>query len=156
GRRPLPRSGAPCRRARRGRASLVRRAGDGHGQAMKKILIIDDSRTVRQQVSAVLTGAGFEIMEASDGVEGGEKIEATGDLSLVICDVNMPRMSGIDMLTLLKKSGKRPNLPVLMLTTEGQPGPIQRAKEAGAKAWIVKPFEPNTLLAAVRKLTGLT
>jgi two-component system chemotaxis response regulator CheY len=120
----------------------------------KKVVVVDDSRTVRQQVSTVLTQAGYEVIEASDGVEGAETIDATNDVAMVICDVNMPRMSGIDMLSLLKKNPKHANLVVLMLTTEGQPGPIAKAKQAGAKGWIVKPFETNMLLAAVRKLAG--
>ena len=120
----------------------------------KKVIVVDDSRTVRQQVSAVLTQAGYEVIEASDGVEGAETIDATKDVAMVICDVNMPRMNGIDMLSLLKKNPKHASLVVLMLTTEGQPGPIAKAKQAGAKGWIVKPFETNMLLAAVRKLAG--
>jgi two-component system chemotaxis response regulator CheY len=120
----------------------------------KKVIVIDDSRTVRQQVAGVLTQAGYEVIEASDGVEGAETIDATKDIAMVICDVNMPRMNGIDMLSLLKKDPRHANLIVLMLTTEGQPGPIARAKQAGAKGWIVKPFETQLLLAAVRKLTG--
>jgi two-component system, chemotaxis family, chemotaxis protein CheY len=120
----------------------------------KKIMVVDDSRTVRQQIATVLTDAGYEVVEASDGVEGAEKIEATTDLAMVICDVNMPRMNGIDMLTLVKKNARHQDLVVLMLTTEGQSGPIARAKQAGAKGWIVKPFTPDTLLAAVRKLAG--
>jgi len=121
---------------------------------MKKILVVDDSRTVRQQVAAVLSQAGYQVVEASDGIEATEKIEANTDLAMVVCDVNMPRMNGIDMLELLKKDQRHADLSVLMLTTEGQPGPIQRAKQAGAKGWIVKPFAPDVILAAVRKIAG--
>jgi two-component system chemotaxis response regulator CheY len=120
----------------------------------KKIMVVDDSRTVRQQVANLLTEAGYEIIEASDGVEGAEKIDSSHDLAMVICDVNMPRMNGIEMLTLLKKSGRHDDLVVLMLTTEGQAGPIAKAKQAGARGWIVKPFTTETLLTAVRKLAG--
>jgi two-component system chemotaxis response regulator CheY len=127
---------------------------EGKGTMGKKVIVVDDSRTVRQQVSTVLTQAGYEVIEASDGVEGAETIDATQDVAMVICDVNMPRMNGIDMLSLLKKNPKHANLVVLMLTTEGQPGPIAKAKQAGAKGWIVKPFETDMLLAAVRKLAG--
>ena len=121
---------------------------------MKKILVVDDSRTVRQQVAAVLSQAGYQVVEASDGIEATEKIEANTDLAMVVCDVNMPRMNGIDMLELLKKDQRHADLSVLMLTTEGQPGPIQRAKQAGAKGWFVKPFAPDVILAAVRKIAG--
>jgi two-component system, chemotaxis family, chemotaxis protein CheY len=120
----------------------------------KKILVVDDSRTVRQQVGAVLTEAGYEVVPASDGVEGAEAIGRTPDLALVICDVNMPNMSGIDMLALVKQDPKNAGLNVLMLTTEGQPEVIARAKAAGARGWIVKPFKPDLLLSAVKKLAG--
>lgn len=120
----------------------------------KKILIIDDSRTVRQQVGIVLSEAGYEILEASDGLDGAEKIAVNGELSVVICDVNMPRMNGIEMLSFIKQEPKNANLLVLMLTTEGQPALIAQAKAAGAKGWLVKPFKPDLLLATVRKLAG--
>jgi two-component system chemotaxis response regulator CheY len=120
----------------------------------KKVLIVDDSRTVRQQLGIVLTEAGYEVVEASDGLDGAEKIAASSDLAMVICDVNMPRMNGIEMLTFLKQDPKHANLLVLMLTTEGQPALIARAKAAGARGWIVKPFKPDLLLGTVRKLVG--
>jgi two-component system chemotaxis response regulator CheY len=120
----------------------------------KKVLIVDDSRTVRQQLGIVLTEAGYEVVEASDGLDGAEKIAATSDLAMVICDVNMPRMNGIEMLTFLKQDPRHANLLVLMLTTEGQPALIARAKAAGARGWIVKPFKPDLLLGTVRKLVG--
>ncbi|HMJ56228.1 MAG TPA: response regulator [Polyangiaceae bacterium] len=120
----------------------------------KKVLIVDDSRTVRQQLGVVLTEAGYEVVEASDGLDGAEKIAQTSDLAMVICDVNMPRMNGIEMLTFLKQDPRHANLLVLMLTTEGQPALIARAKAAGARGWIVKPFKPDLLLGTVRKLVG--
>lgn len=119
----------------------------------KKILIVDDSATVRQQVRAALVGTGFEIVEAADGVEGLETIVARDDLAAVVCDVNMPRMGGIQMLEMLGLKGKLPGLPIVMLTTEGQPGLVQQAKAAGAKGWLVKPFKPAALVATLRKLT---
>jgi two-component system, chemotaxis family, chemotaxis protein CheY len=120
----------------------------------KKVLIVDDSRTVRQQLGIVLTEAGYEVVEASDGLDGAEKIANTNDLAMVICDVNMPRMNGIEMLSFLKQDPRHANLLVLMLTTEGQPALIARAKAAGARGWIVKPFKPDLLLGTVRKLVG--
>jgi two-component system chemotaxis response regulator CheY len=120
----------------------------------KKVMVVDDSRTVRQQLGLLLTEAGYEVIEASDGLDGVEKIAATPDLAMVICDVNMPRMDGIQMLTALRQDPKNASLLVLMLTTEGQPGLIAQAKAAGARGWIVKPFKPDLLLGAVRKLVG--
>ena len=120
----------------------------------KKILVVDDSSAVRQQVSIALTQAGFEVVEATDGVDGAEKIKGGPDISLVICDVNMPRMNGLEMLESVKTVAQNANLPIIMLTTEGQPALIKRAKAAGAKGWIVKPFEAEALVAAAHKLTA--
>lgn len=120
---------------------------------MKKILIIDDSSSVRRQVAGALTTAGFEVLEASDGVDGAAQIRGQTDLALVICDVNMPRMNGLDMLETLKGELAQRQLPVVMLTTEGQPEAMARAKRCGAKGWIVKPFKEHLLLGAVQKLT---
>ena len=119
----------------------------------KKVIVIDDSLTVRQQVGMALRQAGFEVIEAADGDEGADLIGRNADAAMVICDVNMPRMNGLELLELIKKDGKNANLPVLMLTTEGQPQLIDRAKKSGAKGWVVKPFKPELLVAAVKKLT---
>lgn len=120
----------------------------------KKVMIVDDSRTVRQQVAVALLQAGFEVVEAENGVQGLERIQSTPDLSMVICDVNMPHMNGIDMLNAVKALGKTPTLPIIMLTTEGKAEAIEKAKAAGAKGWIVKPFKAEQLVAVAKKLTG--
>jgi two-component system, chemotaxis family, chemotaxis protein CheY len=120
----------------------------------KKVMIIDDSRTIRQQVSGLLSGAGYDVLEAADGVEGLQRISTTPDLSLVIVDVNMPRMNGVEMVNVVKTEQRNPNLIVIMLTTEGQPELIAKAKAAGARGWMVKPVKPDLLLATVRKLAG--
>ena len=122
----------------------------------KKVLVVDDSATVRQQVRLALLGAGFDVVEACDGMEGAETINRVADLAAVICDVNMPRMGGLEMLESIKGDPKHATLPIVMLTTEGQNALVQRAKLAGAKGWIVKPFKPELLLAAIRKLTSVT
>lgn len=118
----------------------------------KTIIVIDDSPTVRQQVGLALKQAGFEVVEAVDGAEGLEIIRTTRDAAMAICDVNMPRMNGLELLEALAAEGTK--LPVLMLTTEGQSALVQRAKKSGAKGWIVKPFKADLLVAAVRKLTA--
>jgi two-component system chemotaxis response regulator CheY len=120
----------------------------------KKVMVVDDSRVVRQQVGIALTEAGYEVIEAVDGLDGAAKIEQCKDLAMVICDLNMPRMNGLEMLDVVKMGGKNAELPVVMLTTDGQPSHIARAKAAGAKGWIVKPFKPELLLLTVRKLVG--
>ncbi len=120
----------------------------------KKILVVDDSATVRQQVGMALKQAGFTVVEAVDGADGVEKISGTADIAAVICDVNMPRMNGLDMVAEVKRDPKNAALPIVMLTTEGQPALIRRAKQAGAKGWIVKPFKAAQLVAAMQKLTA--
>jgi two-component system, chemotaxis family, chemotaxis protein CheY len=117
------------------------------------ILVVDDSATVRQQVSAAVTQAGFKVIEARDGVEGKARIEA-GGIDCVICDVNMPNKNGIEMVEEVKANPRYAKLPIVMLTTEGAKELITRAKTAGASGWIVKPFKANLLVAAVEKLTS--
>jgi len=107
----------------------------------KKVLVIDDSATVRQQVRTALALGGFDVLEASDGAEGVERIKQNGDLSAVVCDVNMPRMNGLELLETVGKDPTRSKLPILMLTTEGQAEMVQRAKTAGAKGCMLKPFK---------------
>lgn len=120
----------------------------------KKVLIVDDSATIRQQVRMALGQAGFEVVEAVDGEDGVEKIRADADLAAVICDVNMPKKNGLELIEEIKAGGANSGIPIVMLTTEGQPGLIQRAKKAGAKGWIVKPFKAKLLVSAVQKLTA--
>lgn len=118
------------------------------------VLVVDDSATVRQQVGAALSVVGLNVVEAVDGVDGAKKIRA-GGISCVVCDVNMPNKNGIEMVEEVKKDAAFANLPIIMLTTEGAKDLIVRAKAAGASGWIVKPFKPDMLVAAVNKLAGL-
>lgn len=120
----------------------------------KKIVVVDDSRTARQQVRITLTGAGYEVIEAVDGNDGLLKIMSNADAALVVCDVNMPNLNGLEMLKALRLEQPGAQMPIIMLTTEAQPALLQQAKQAGAKGWIVKPFKPEMLVAAVRKLVG--
>lgn len=116
------------------------------------VMVVDDSATVRSQAGRALAGAGFSVLEATDGVDALEKLKATPKVALIVCDVNMPRMNGIEFIESLAKEASRP--PVLMLTTEGHPQLIQRAKSFGAKGWMIKPFKPELLVAAARKLAA--
>ena len=120
----------------------------------KKVLIVDDSHTIRQQVGILLTEAGYDVLQAADGHEGIQQIQANPDLGMVVCDVHMPDMSGLEMLRQLKEHPFDSNPPVLMLTTDATPASVAEAREQGARGWIMKPFKPETLLACVRKLAG--
>lgn len=118
------------------------------------VMLIDDSATVRMIARRALSAAGFGIIEATDGVDAFEKLATASDVKLIVCDVNMPRMSGLEFVeNLSRREGERP--PVIMLTTEGHPDLVQSAKACGAKGWMVKPFKPEVLVAAAKKITGL-
>jgi two-component system chemotaxis response regulator CheY len=120
----------------------------------KRVLIVDDSATIRQQVRSALSTAGFDVVEATNGEDGVAKIRNDSAIAAVICDVNMPRMSGLELIEEIKRGGANSGVPIVMLTTEGQPALVKRAKAAGAKGWIVKPFKANLLVAAMQKLTA--
>ena len=117
----------------------------------KSILIIDDSASLRQVVGIALGNAGYEVSEACDGRDALAKL--TGQrVHLMICDVNMPRMDGIQFLKAVKELPAYRFTPVIMLTTEAGEELKRTGQAAGARAWVVKPFRPEHLLAAVSKL----
>ena len=118
------------------------------------VMIVDDSQMVRKQDARTLIDAGFAVMEALDGVDALAQLStAKPGPALVVLDVNMPNMGGIEFLQRLRAIEGFSSLPVVMLTTEGQPRLMKEAKALGAKGWIVKPFRPEMLVAAVQKLT---
>lgn len=121
---------------------------------MSKILIVDDSKTIRQQVHFTLSKSGYQVVEAQNGLEGIERLKENSDAVMIISDVNMPEMGGIEMVESIQKNGELPHPPVLMLTTEGAVEVVEKAKAAGAKAWITKPFKPEQLIEAVKRLAG--
>jgi two-component system chemotaxis response regulator CheY len=116
----------------------------------KRILIVDDSASVRQVAGMALTRAGYDVVEAVDGQDGVAKL--TGKLHLIISDVNMPRLDGIGFLKAVKANPGYKFTPVIMLTTEAGEDKKNEGRAAGAKAWIIKPFQPQILLDAVAKL----
>lgn len=118
----------------------------------KTILIVDDSSSLRTLVRMSLSRAGYEVLEAGDGVEALQALDKANRVHLVVCDVNMPRMDGITFVTQVKQHPKHRFIPVVMLTTEEEEASRQRGRQAGAKAWMVKPFNPPQLLDAVSKL----
>lgn len=117
----------------------------------KTILIVDDSASLRQVVSIALKSAGYEMLEACDGQDALGKL-AGRKVHLIISDVNMPVMDGITFVKEVKKSPDHRFTPIIMLTTEAGEAKKQQGQIAGAKAWVVKPFQPAQMLAAVSKL----
>lgn len=117
----------------------------------KTILIVDDSISLRQVVKMTLTGAGYDVLEADNGQEA-LKILDGRKIHLVVSDVNMPVMDGITLLKNIKQLPNYKFTPVIMLTTESGDAKKQEGQQAGAKAWVVKPFQPPVLLNAVSKL----
>lgn len=117
----------------------------------KTILIVDDAATIRQVVGIALKGAGYNVIEAGDGKEALSKLNGQ-KLNLIITDVNMPNMDGITFIKEVKQLPRYKFTPIIVLTTESQDGKKREGQQAGAKAWVVKPFQPPQLLAAVSKL----
>lgn len=117
----------------------------------KKVLAVDDSKTMREMVSFTLKGAGYEVMEAEDGkaalgVLNGSRVDA------IITDLNMPNMNGFELIRSLRANPTYKFTPILMLTTEGDDSKKQEGKAAGATGWIVKPFNPEKLVEVVKKV----
>ncbi len=117
---------------------------------MAHVLVVDDSSTVRNEVSNFLSAQGISVKTAVDGIDGLAKINNDSELRLVICDVNMPNMDGLTMVEKVKASGKQ--LPIIMLTTESSPDMKQRGKDAGVKGWIVKPFNGPAAIGGIKKI----
>jgi two-component system chemotaxis response regulator CheY len=117
----------------------------------KTILIIDDSISLRQVVKMALSGAGYDVLEAGNGQEALKLLDGR-KIHLIVSDVNMPVMDGISFLKAAKLLPNYKFTPVIMLTTEAGEEMKKQGQAAGAKAWVVKPFQPPTLLTAVSKL----
>ncbi|MBN2192988.1 MAG: response regulator [Polyangiaceae bacterium] len=118
---------------------------------MSRILVVEDSETVRDHVRRAVEPLGHTIVEAADGVEGLKALSGNADaIDAIVLDVNMPRMSGIDMLERIHRDGKL--RPTLVLTSEADPSLIERAKAAGAKGWLLKPIKPQLLASAIERI----
>jgi two-component system chemotaxis response regulator CheY len=136
--------------------SCFDRAHDSMGSGprsseLKKVLIVDDSVSMRQMVGFTLREGGFEVIEAEHGQDALDKLQNT-TVDLVITDLNMPVMDGITLIQNLRRQPAMKTKPILMLTTEGLAGKKEQGKAAGATGWIVKPFDPEKLLQTVAKV----
>lgn len=120
---------------------------------MAMILAVDDSVSMRQMVSFTLKGAGHEVIEAGDGAIA-LKAAKTKKVDLVLTDVNMPNMDGVTLVRELRALPTYKFTPILMLTTESGDNKKQEGKTAGATGWLVKPFNPEQLLATIKKVLG--
>ncbi|MEA1765136.1 response regulator [Pseudomonas syringae pv. tomato] len=117
----------------------------------KSVLVVNDSSSVRQVVGIALKSAGYDVIEACDGKDALGKLSGQ-KVHLIISDVNMPNMDGITFVKEVKKLASYKFTPIIMLTTESQESKKAEGQAAGAKAWVVKPFQPAQMLAAVSKL----
>jgi two-component system chemotaxis response regulator CheY len=118
---------------------------------VKKVLIVDDSISMRQMVSFTLKQGGFDVVEAEHGQDALNKLQGT-TVDLIITDLNMPVMDGITLIQNVRKQPALKTKPVLMLTTEGLASKKEQGKAAGATGWIVKPFDPEKLLQTIAKV----
>ena len=119
----------------------------------KKVLTVDDSKTMREMVSFTLKNAGFDVMEAEDGKHALSVLNG-GGVDVVITDLNMPNMNGFELIRALRADPNYKFTPILMLTTEADDAKKSEGKNAGATGWIVKPFSPEKLVQVVQKVTG--
>ena len=119
----------------------------------KMILTVDDSRTMRDMLRLALTNAGHTVIAADDGIAGVEALQNAPAIDVIITDINMPRMDGYGFISEVRRDPRRRAIPILVLTTENGADKKQRAREAGATGWIVKPFDPAKLLAAVSRVS---
>ena len=117
------------------------------------VLTVDDSRTMREMLRLALADAGFEVLQAEDGQAGLEVlVDATPDV--IVTDINMPKLDGFGFIEGVRRDPRHRATPILVLTTEGDAEKKSRGRQAGATGWIVKPFDPQSLVAAVRRVAG--
>ncbi len=119
----------------------------------KTILSVDDSASMRALIKMTLVGAGYQVIEAVDGMDGLAKAQA-GSAHMIVTDLNMPRMDGLAFIREVRKLPAYKGVPILFLTTESDDDKKREAKMAGATGWVVKPFQPDQLLAVVRRVIG--
>ena len=119
----------------------------------KTVLTVDDSRTMRDMLKMALSAAGYSVIQAEDGVHGLEVLSGSNP-DVIITDINMPRMDGFGFISVVRGEGRHRATPILVLTTESSAEKKNRARQAGATGWIVKPFDPDKLVDAVRRVAA--
>jgi len=118
----------------------------------KVIMTVDDSVSIRQMVRFTLIREGYDVLEAVDGVDAQKKLNGDNPVHMMITDLNMPNMDGIELIRNVRANARYKFMPIIMLTTESQEERKQAGKAAGATGWIVKPFKPEQLLGVIRKV----
>lgn len=119
------------------------------------VMTVDDSRTMQHMLRKALEAAGYEVIQGEDGVEGLEVLGSAKHLpAAIITDINMPRMDGFGFIEAVRKDDRFRHIPMICLTTEVDPEKKKRAREVGATGWIPKPFDPQTLVGAIRRVTA--
>ncbi|MBS0965027.1 response regulator [Acetobacter okinawensis] len=120
-----------------------------------RVLTVDDSRTMQGMLRKALEGAGYDVIQGGDGVEGLEVLQAADPVpNAIITDINMPRMDGFEFIEAVRALEQYKHLPMIVLTTESDPEKKARARAVGATGWIVKPFSTDSLVAAIRRVTA--
>ena len=120
----------------------------------KCVLVVDDSETVRQVLQLTLSNAGFDVIEAEDGDDALDKLSSAPVVDMLITDLNMPNMDGLELIKKIREDKKHRFTPIVMLTTESSEEKKRAGREAGASGWIVKPFKPEQLLKVVKMVLG--
>lgn len=119
----------------------------------KAVLTVDDSRVIREMLRMTLSNAGFDVVQANDGMEGVDALNTCAP-DVIITDINMPRLDGFGFIERVRASERHRGTPILVLSTESDSEKKARARAVGATGWIVKPFDEASLLAAVRRVTA--
>jgi len=119
----------------------------------KRVLTVDDSKTMLQMLQFALKQGGFEVIQGENGQEGLDLLDANSNIDVIITDINMPVMDGITFIKELRKKPQNKAIPVLILTTESSQSKKEEGRSAGATGWIVKPFDPGKLLDVIRKVS---
>jgi two-component system chemotaxis response regulator CheY len=120
---------------------------------IKTVLTVDDSRTMREMLRIALTSAGYDVIQADDGIAGLEMLAGSSP-HVIVTDINMPRLDGFGFIEGVRQDPRHRAVPILVLTTEGDAEKKNRGRQAGATGWIIKPFNPESLVAAIRRVAA--
>ena len=132
----------------------VPKAANPSGQPQKKIMVVDDSKTIRLFIHGFLVEQGYAVELAEDGLEGLQKLQKANDVDLILTDINMPKLDGLGMTRQLRQIGKYAKTPIVMLTTQSDKETVMTARKIGINGWLVKPPNPEHITALLAKVLG--